>query len=236
METILKKLGLEDILEKELELWCNTSLIHLSDTNDASIDDVSTLNVLSKSSDISLTNKISETIQNIKIKKQKDFYKSQMHKKELIKPLTSSKVKIICANSPKQDLQVIIDEDSNDKDIFVDTTRVKITNVSIKPSSLPITVLTPPGTSTNISNSSCLKRKNDILQTPSNTKLDSGQLARLKLSAFRCNKTPISSNSGQEQSQSNTLELTSIQNEQPNDLSNIFSVGDEDDLSYLDID
>ncbi|XP_022174206.1 DNA helicase MCM9-like [Myzus persicae] len=232
-ETILKKLGLDDILEKEMELWCNTSLIHLSDITDTSIDDVSTLNVLSKSSNNRLTNKISETIQNIKIKKQKDFYKSQMHKKEIIKPTTSSKIKKICANSPNspKNSQVMIDEDSNDGDIFVNSTSKKITDISIKSSTFPIT---PPSPSTTIFNSPCLKRKNDTSQTPSSSKLDTGQLARLKLSAYRCNKKPTSSNSGQEQS--NVLKSPTIQNEPSSNLSNIFSLGDEDDLSYLDID
>lgn len=230
VERILKKLGLDDILEKEMNLWCNTSLVHnISDTTNTSIDDVSQLNILSKNSDNSLTNKITETIQNIKIKKQEDFYKSQMPKKEIIKPITS-KNKRICVNSPKQDTQVIIDEDSNDEDIFVSNTSKKITNVSTKSSTLPITAVTPPGTSTNIFNNSCLKRKNDSSQTPPSTKLDTGQLARLKLSAYRCNKKPSSSNNNQEQS--NILKSPIIQS----DLSNIFSLGDEDDLSYLDID
>ena len=91
MEIILKKLGLDDILEKEMKLWSNTSLINLSDTTDTSIDNVSTLNGLSNSSNSSLTNKISETIQNIKIKKQKDFYKSQMHKKNQTHPTQDRK-------------------------------------------------------------------------------------------------------------------------------------------------
>jgi len=233
VETILKKLGLDDILEKEMELWCNTSLIHLSDSTGSSIDDVSTLNTLSKSSNNSLTNKISETIQNIKIKKQKDFYKSQIHKKEIIKPTTSSNIKKICANSSKNS-QVMIDEDSDDEDIFVNSTSKNNTNITIKSSTLPITTLTPPKMSTNIVNSPCLKRKIDSSQTPSSTKLDTGQLARLKLSAFRCNKKPTSSNSGQEQS--NALKLPTIQNKPSLNLSNIFSLGDEDDLSYLDID
>lgn len=231
METILKKLGLDDILEKEMELWCNTSLIDLSDTTGSSIDD-STLNVFSKSSNNSLTNKISETIQNIKIKKQKDLYKSQMHKKEIIKP-TSSKVKKILANPPKNS-QNMIDEDSKDEDIFVNSSSKNITNITIKSSTLPITTVTPLEMSTSIFNSPCSKRKIDSSQTPSSTKLDTRQLARLKLSAYRCNKKPTSSISGQEQS--NTLKSPTIQNEPSSDLSNIFSLGDEDDLSYLDID
>jgi len=233
VDAILKKLGLDDILEKEMKLWCSTSLLNLSDTTVSNIDDVSTLNVLSKSSNNSLTNKISETIQNIKIKKQKDFYKSQMHKKEIIKPSTSSKNNKICTNSPKN-TQVMIDEDSNDEDIFVNCTSKKITNISIKSSTLPITAASPPKPSTQICISPCLKRKNDTSQTPSSAKLDTGQLARLKLSAYRCNKKPTSSNSGQEQS--NTLNSSTIQNEPSSNLSNIFSLGDEDDLSYLDID
>jgi len=233
VEKILKKLGLDDILEKEMELWCNTSLTHLSDTTVSSIDDVSTLNVLSKSSNNSLTNKISETIQNIKIKKQKNFYKSQIHKKEIIKPTTSSKNKKICANSPKN-TQVMTDEDSNDEDIFVNSTSKKITNISINSSTLPITAVSPPKLSTQICISPCLKRKNDSSQTPSSAKLDTGQLARLKLSAYRCNKKLTSSSNDQEQS--NTLKLSTIQNEPSSDFSNIFSLGDEDDLSYLDID
>jgi len=233
VERILKKLGLDDILEKEMNLWCNTSVVHLSDTTNTSLDDISKQNVLSKNSDNSLTNKITETIQNIKIKKQEDFYKSQMPKKEIIKPITS-KNKRICVNSPKQDTQVIIDEDSNDEDIFVSSTSKKITNVSIKSSTLPITAVTPPETSTNIFNNSCLKRKNNSSQTPPSTKLDTGQLARLKLSAYRCNKKPNSSNNNQEQS--NILKSPTIQSDLSSDLSNIFSLGDEDDLSYLDID
>ncbi|XP_027837856.2 DNA helicase MCM9-like [Aphis gossypii] len=233
MERILKKLGLDDILEKEMNLWCNTSVVHLSDTTNPSLDDVSKQNVVSKNSDNSLTNKITETIQNIKIKKQEDFYKSQMPKKEIIKPITS-KNKRICVNSPKQDTQVIIDEDSNDEDIFVSSTSKKNTNVSIKSSTLPITAVTPPDTSTNIFNNSCLKRKNNSSQSPPSTKLDTGQLARLKLSAYRCNKKPYSSINNQKQS--NILKSPTIQSDLSSDLSNIFSLGDEDDLSYLDID
>jgi len=233
VETILKKLGLDDILEKEMKLWCNTSLVNLSDTAVSNIDDVSTLNILTTISNNSLTNKISETIQNIKIKKQKDFYKSQMHKKGIIKPLTSSKNKKICTNSPKN-TQVMVDEESDDEDIFVNSTSKKITNISIKSSTFPITAVSPPKPSTQICISPCLKRKNDTSQTPSSVKLDTGQLARLKLSAYRCNKKRTSSNSVQEQS--NTLNSSTVLNEPCSDLSNIFSLGDEDDLSYLDID
>ncbi|XP_025201501.1 DNA helicase MCM9-like [Melanaphis sacchari] len=234
MERILKKLGLDDILEKEMNLWCNTSSVHLSDTTNTSIDDVNKQNILSKNSDNSLTNKITETIQNIKIKKQKDFFKSQMHKKELIKPLTS-KIKTKCVNAPKQDTQFIIDENSNDEDIFVNSTSKNITNISTNSSTLPITAVTSPGPSTNISNNSCLKRKNYISQTLSSTKLDTGQLARMKLSVYRYHKKPTSSNNNQEE-QPNILKSPTIQNDPSSNLSNIFSLEDEDDLSYLDID
>lgn len=87
--------------------------------------------------------------------------------------------------------------------------------------------------SSDISNDSSIKENNNVLHTPSRTPIDTGQLARLKLNAFKCDKKSISgSNSGQVEI--NTDKLSSIK-KQPN-FSNIFSTGDEDDLSYLDID
>jgi len=220
VETILKKLDLEDILKKEMDVWCQTSVINSFNT---SVDEISISNLLSKKSDNLLTNKISETIQNIKIKKQKDFYLSQMPKKEIktSKPI-SSKITKMCDNLPKQnDIEVKLNLNCNEEDIFVNSSKK---NSSLK-SSAPIL----PGPLSKISNDLCIKANSDVSHPP----LDTGQLARLKLSAFKYNKK-LTSNSRDGQIESNTTKFSPIQ-KQP-DLSNIFSTGDEDDLSYLDID
>lgn len=230
METILKKLDLEYILEKEMNMWYQTSAINLSN---ASIDEISTSNVLPKMSNNNLTNKISETIQNIKIKKQKDLYVSQIPNKEIKKPTTnSSKVTKICDKVLKQnDIEEVLNVESNEKDIFVNRSKKNINNISFK----SLTSMKPSLTSSSsdISNGSSIKENNDVLHKPSHTPIDIGQLARLKLNAFKCNKkSKSSSNSGQVEK--NTDKLSSIK-KQPN-FSNIFSTEDEDDLSYLDID
>lgn len=107
-----------------MNMWCQTSAINLSNT---SIDEISTLNMLPKISNNNLTNKISETIQNIKIKKQKDLYISQIPKKEMKKSNTiSSKVKIICDNLLQQNnMEEVLNVETNEKDIFVDRSKKK---------------------------------------------------------------------------------------------------------------
>lgn len=216
METILKKLDLEDILKKELDLWCQTSDIC---SFNASIDEISASNSYQKKSDNLLTNKISETIQNIKMKKQKDFYTSQMPKKT--KPI-SSKIKKICDELPKKnDIDVELIVNSNEENIFV--------NDSKKKSSTLITSPMLPSLSSKMSNDSCIKTGSNV----SPTQLDVGQLAKLKLSAFKYSKKSTS-NSKNIPIESNITKPLLTQ-KRP-DLLNIFSTGDEDDLSYLDID
>jgi hypothetical protein len=68
VKKILKKLDLEDILEKEINLWSQKSKINSTNTI---IDDLKMSDVQSKNLNNILTSKISETIQNIKIKKTK---------------------------------------------------------------------------------------------------------------------------------------------------------------------
>lgn len=226
MKAILKKLDLKDILEKEMDLWCQTPKIYTPDT---SSDDVSILNGFSNVTDNLLTNKISETLQNIKIKKQKNFYVSQVSKNDIKKTkINSTKEKNVCSYSLKHnDIEIMLDNVSNEEDRFIKTSKKKINNIS-KLSTLATTVSKSPGPSSNNSNSFCVQEK--ILASP--TTLDTGKLARMKLSAFRCTNKSTSSNSSQVLS--NVSELLPI--EKKPTLSNIFSLGDEDDLSYLDID
>lgn len=222
METILKKLDLEDILEKEMDMWYQTSAINSLNT---SIDEISTSNLPSEKYNNLLTNKISKTLQNIKTKKQKDFFVSQMPKKKIKKPIVS-KVKKICDNLPEQnDIEVMLNVNSNEVNNFVDNSKK---NLSINSSTL-ITSPILPGPSSETSNDLCLKVNSNVSRTP----LDTQQMARLKLSAFKYNKK-LTSNSKNDQNKSNTTEPSPTQ-KQPG-LSNIFSTGDEDDLSYLDTD
>lgn len=228
MEIILKKLDLEDILEKEMDLWCHTSKINTPDT---SADEVSLLNEVSNVADNLLTNKISETLQNIKIKKQKNFYVSQVFKKDIKKTkINSSKEKNMCSNSLKQNnIETVLDEMSNEEDtIFVKSSKKKMSNIS-QSLTLETTILTSPGPSSHNSNSFCNKEKSPASRTPL---VDTGKLARMKLSAFKCTKKSTNVNS--EQIVSNISELSPTQKQSP--LSNIFLLGDEDDLSYLDMD
>lgn len=229
MEAILKKLDLEDILEKEMDIWCQASGINLSDT---SLNEINMSNITTKISENLLTNKISETIQNIKIKKQKDFYVSQMPEKEIKKSKrTYSKIEKECASSFKQDdMKVVFDEEDSEEDIFVNSSKKLVENSSSKPSTSSITSSTLPEVS-DYSNDAYIKENNHTPRTPSHTSLDTGQLARLKLSAFRYNKKSNESNSGQ--IESNISNSTPIQ--KPSSVSNIFSMEDEDDLSYLEI-
>lgn len=228
METILKKLDLEDILEKEMNILCQTSMINLSDTN---VNEINMSNIPTKVSDNLITNKISETIQNIKIKKQKDFYVSQMPQKEFKKSKrTYSIKKKECASSSKQDdLEVAFDEDS-EEDIFVSPSKKMVNNITSKPSTSSITSLTQPEM-TDYSNDAYIKENYHTPHTPLHTSLNTGQLAKLKLSAFRYSKK--SNNLNSVQVQSNAPESPPIQ--KPLNVSNIFSTGDEDDLSYLEI-
>lgn len=230
VEAILKKLDLEDILEKEMDLWNQTSEINSSNTN---IDKLNTSNVQSKISDNLITSKISETIQNIRIKKQKDFYASQMQRIEIKKPkIVSSKTKKEFPELSQQDcMEVVINEDSNEEDIFVNKSR-KRGNVSLTLSTSSSMSFTSPSPSLNNSNSTCINEKNSDSHSPSLPASDTRQLAKMKLSAFRFNKNVSSSNSGGVES--NTSILPPPHNKL--DLSNIFSTGEEDDLSYLDID
>lgn len=225
MEAILKRLDLLDILEKEMDLWYRTTMLNLSDTN---TDDISLSNVPSKPSD-NLTNKISETIQNIKIKKQNDFYKSQILKEEIKKSKNnSSKIKkSSSANSPKQNnLQIEFSVNSDEEDIFVNNSRKRMNNISLKP-------LTPPSTSStqlslDIDRGSSIKKKKCA---PKHTQSNTGQLARQKLSAFKFSKK-LTSNKNNVQVKSN---IKSPSTQKQSDSTNIFSAEDEDDLSYLDI-
>jgi len=218
VEVILKKLDLNSILEKEMDLWCQTNSINSSNT---SVDEISTSNSLSKVSDNNLTNKISETIQHIKIKKQNDFYMSQMPRKEV----KNAKAKKLCIDLPKQvHSEVELQEDSNEEGIFVDSPRKIVKNIS-KESSI-------------LSKSSCttfsgsyIHDKNEVSHASLQTSLDTGKMAKLKLSAFKFKKKLTKVNNSQ--SELNIPDSSPIQN-QPC-YSNIFSAED-DDLSYLDID
>lgn len=224
MKTILKKLDLEDILEKEMELWYQISPI-----NSPSINEISTYNLFSNTSTNLLSNKISETIQNIKIKKQNDFYKSQMPKKEtkITKKYNSNSMKI-CIDLPKQDdMEIVFDEDSNEEDIFVKNSKKKN---SLKSLIAPI-ISTQSESSLDISNISCVKKEINTSHSSLEISMDTAQLARLKLNAFKYKKKSISSNN--KQIESKVSKSPPIQKQQ--DLSNIFSIGDEDDLSYLDV-
>lgn len=227
MEIILKKLDLGDILEIEMNQWYQTSPIL---SPNVSIKENSTSNLFKKKLDNLLSNKISETIQNIKIKKQNDFYKSQILKKEPNK--SNSKPMKICVNLPKQDnVEIVFNEDSNEKNIFVNNSNQKINNISLKSSTLLTTSSTQPGPSLNISNISYMKTEIDNPLSLPQKSLNTGELARLKLSAFKYKKNSICSNNNQ--IGSNILVSPPIPKQ--NDFLNIFSIGDEDDLSYLDI-
>lgn len=225
----MKKLDLEDILEKEMDIWCQTSEINLSET---SPNEINMSNIPTKISDNLLTNKISETIQNIKIKKQKDFYVSQMPQKEIKKSKrTYSKIEKECASSSKQDdMEVVFDEEDSEEDIFVISSKKVDYNISSKPSTSSITSSTLPEVS-DYSNDAYIKENNHTPCTPLHTSLDTGQLARLKLSAFRYNQKSNKLNNVQVEL--NTSKSPPIQ--KPLNVSNIFSMGDEDDLSYLEI-
>lgn len=229
METILKKLDLEDILEKEMDIWCQASGINLSDT---SLNEINISNTPTKISENLLTNKISETIQNIKIKKQKDFYVSQMPQKEKKKSKrTYSKIEKESASSFKQDdMEVVFDDEDSEEDIFVNSSKKMVENNTSKPStsSVKSSILTEDS---DYSNDVYIKENNLTPRTPLHTSLDTGQLARLKLNAFRYNKKSNELNSIQvESNTSNSLPI-----QKPSNVSNIFSMGDEDDLSYLEI-
>lgn len=227
VETVLKKLDLLNILEKEMDLWYQTTMFNSSNIN---TDDISLSNVPLKPSD-NLTNKISETIQNIKLKKQKDFYKSQIPKEEIKKSKNiSSKVKKSSnANSPKpNNMQIEFGVNSDEEDIFVNS-RKRMNNISSES-------LTPPSTSStslslDISNSSCIKEKNSVSCSPKHTPSNTGQLARLKLSAFKFSKKATSNtNDGKVEP---NIKPPSTQKQ--SDSINIFSAEDGDDLSYFDI-
>lgn len=221
VETILKKLDLEDILKKEMVKWCQTSTINLPNMD---VDEISTLNMHPKLSDNLLNNKISATIQNIKINKQKTLYASQISNKEIKKSTTISlKVKKIRDNLFEQnDAEEVLNIESNEEDIFINSSRKNINSISFKSSLTPL--------SSDVPNDSNVKENNN---TPSHKPLDTGQLARLKLNAFKYSKKSISSpNSGQVET--NTDKLSSIPKQ--SNFSNIFSTEDEEDLSYLDID
>lgn len=230
VKTILKKLDLEDIIEKEMDLWNQKSKLNSFNSN---VDELKTSNVLPTNSNNILTSKISETIQNIRIKKQKNFYTSQIHKREIKKPKTdSSKNEKDFPELFQQDgIKVILDEDSKEEDIFVNKSREK-SNISVSLSTSSSISLTSPILSLNNSNSLCYNQKNNILHSPSLTPSDTRKLARMKLSAFKCNKNDSSSNSDKIESNSSA----SLTPQDKLNLSNIFSTGDEGDLSYLDID
>lgn len=231
METILKKLDLEDILEKELHFWCETTMtVNLFDTN---MDEASASNVFSKVSENALTNKISETIQNIKIKKQNNFYVSQKVRKDGKKSKTNAtKIKKKITNTPKEyHTEEDFNEDSNEEDIFVNNSRKTCSNISLK-SLLPSTYFTPPDSSTISSSSSSVKVISETLRSSSHAQLDTEKLAKLKLSAFKFNKKQSNLNSNKVDK--TTTESTS--HPQQSCISNIFLSDDEDDLSYLDID
>lgn len=227
-----------------MNLFGQTSETNSSDT---SIEESCVSNVLTKVSDNLLTTKISETIQNIKIKKQNNFYKSQMVKNT---KSISSKSDKTCPSSSKQDSSEIeFDEDSNEEEIFVNSsTSSKTTNNLSVNSSFQIASLTPPEPVFTNSNISCIPGTTEALHTPHRTHLEIRQSARSKLSAFKFNKKSTSSKSVKAESsnlesspildssqvKSNVLESSSLL-KTPCSL-NIFWTEDEDDLSYLDID
>lgn len=223
METILKKLDLEDVLEKEKSLWYRSST---TNSSDISIDEINASNVPSKVSDNLLTNRISETIQNIKIKKQNDFYKSQILKNNVKNPKNKfSKINKTCL-SKKSQTEIEFDEDSNEEDIFVSSSRKTINDISTTLSIAPLTTTSSTGKLSTNSSSSC---KNET----SHSMLDTGNMARLKLSAFQFNKKPSNTNSTQVELKNMAKSLAGQKKKR---LSNIFSIeDDDDDLSYLDV-
>lgn len=230
MEVILKKLNLEDILEKEMNLWNQASEINASSEN---IDEFnSSNNALSTISNNLLTSKISETIQNIKIKKQKEFYTSQMPRKEMKNPkIVSSKLKEFLNLSQQNGMEIVLDEDSNDEDIFINKSRKKSNiSLSLSTSSSMSNILSIPSSSK--ANDKCINEKNIDSHSPLLQLSDKRQLAKMKLSAFKYNKNSSNSNSGGLKSNTSTFLSSHIKP----DLTNIFSTGDEDDLSYLDVD
>lgn len=222
METILKKLDLEDVLEKEMSLWYRPSTTNSSDIR---IDEINSSNVPSKVSDNLLTNKISETIHNIKIKKQNDFYKSQIVKINVKNPKKTKKPKNKTCLSKQNQTEIEFDEDSNEEDIFVSSSRKTIDNMSTTLSVAPFLMTSPTEKLSINSSSSC---KNET----SHSMLDTGHMAKLKLSAFRFNKK-LSNTNGTQVELKNTTKSLAGQKKQR--LSNIFSTEDDDDLSYLDI-
>lgn len=222
MEKILKKLDLDDILNKEMNFWCQKSTISLSDTN---IDEINPSNTVSKISDNLLTNKISETIQNIRIKKQKDFYISQVVKKDKKQKQKfspkASKVytKLIKHNNTGQ----LCDDGSDNEEIFVSSLEKK-NNIFLKS--------TPPSSSSIIFNNCPNKRKCVDLCTPSNSTLNTRNLARSKLNTFKYTKNSTIPNTSLDKSSI----LKSPQIQKRSCLSKNFLMEDEDDLSCLDID
>jgi len=242
VEIILKKLDLEDILKKEMNLFGQSSA---TNSSDISIDESSVSNVLIKLSDNLLTNKISETIQNIKTKKQYNFYKSQMVKNNVKKTKSiSSKINKTCLSSSKQDSSEIeFGEDSNEEEIFVNSsTSSKTTNNFSANSSFQTASLTPPEPVLTNSSISYIPGTTEALHTPLRTHLEIRQSARSKLSAFKFNKKSTSPKSVQ--AESSNLESSQILDSsqgkstllKPPCALNIFCAEDEDDLSYLDID
>ncbi|XP_025421479.1 DNA helicase MCM9-like isoform X3 [Sipha flava] len=226
MKKILKKLDLEDILEKEINLWSQKSKINSTNTI---IDDLKMSDVQSKNLNNILTSKISETIQNIKIKKQKDFYTSQIHRREIKKPKTASSKNE--KEFPELFQQDGIDVILNEEDIFVNKS-VEKSNISVSLSTSSSMSLTSPILSLSNSSDSCINERNSVIHPPLLTPSDTRKLARMKLSAFRCNKSNSNSNSDRIEP-----DISASPTPQSKlNLPNIFSTGDEDDLSYLDID
>lgn len=222
METILKKLDLEDVLEKEMSLWFRPSTTNSSDT---SIDQTNASNIPSNVLDNLLTNKISETIQNIKIKKQNNFYKSQIVKNNVKNPKKIvSKIKKT-RFSKQNKTEIEFDDDSNEEDIFVSSSRKPNNDISTTLSVAPLSTTLPTKKLFTNSSSSC---KNETSHSP----LDTGQMARLKLSAFQFKKK-LSNTSCVQVELKNTSKSLAAQQKQC--LSNIFCTEDDDDLSYLDI-
>ncbi|XP_050441975.1 DNA helicase MCM9-like [Adelges cooleyi] len=121
MEEILTKLGLEEIFETEMNRWYENSL---QNESDKCINSSDASSQLSNKTESNLTNKITETIKNIKKKKENDFFVPQISNRDKVQQKTvSSKI------SPNE-----IDEfndDSNDADIFVRCSKVK-NNVVLK--------------------------------------------------------------------------------------------------------
>lgn len=225
MKTILKKLDLEDILEKEMDLWCQ-----LSPTNSPSINEINTSSLFSNTSTILLSNKITETIQNIKIKKQNDFYKSQMHKKEtnITKNKNSKSMKISVNSQQHDDVEKVFDEfdEYPNRNIFINNSKK---NNSLKSLILP-TTSTQSNSSFIIPNITYINKEINTSHSPLIIPKDTAQAARLKLNAFKYKKKSISLNNNQ--IESSDSESSSIHKQ---DLSNIFYTGDEDDLSYLNV-